>query len=115
MTNIDFDNMNKAIKTGELKKMLAAEEIKNNRNFTPLEIKRAIKETNVNNFTRNDINFEKALQLDLQYQSLQTQTSILCDVIKDIQEDKKKEYKEKLLDIVEQKDRAYKEIQERFI
>ena len=107
MNNINFELIKKILKTGELKKELAKAEIKNNKVWTNKELERAVKETNCNNITRKDIEIEKALLLNKEYQKLLNDINNLCDNFNN-------DDKEILLEIVNKKDLLYEKIVNKF-
>lgn len=100
-----FQEMNRAIKTGELIKMLAKEELKSNIIFNDKDLLRATKETNTNTITRNDIEFEKALLTNEEYNILQEKISYYIGIGEH----------EKLFKIIDLRDNIYNYIRKLFI
>ncbi|MFW6016253.1 MAG: hypothetical protein ACOCRK_07415 [bacterium] len=96
----------KAIKTDHLIKMLAETEVKNNHLFTTTELEKASRETNSNTITRRDIDIRKALINNLEYQTLGCELNSLLEQVKQ----GNRNYKDKVLNVVNQRDQIYKNI-----
>lgn len=107
-----FQEMNRALKTGNVKKELAKIEVAENKIFTDAEIKRVIKECNINTITRKEIDFEKLLIQDTQYQEALNNMINFLDNVFSI--DKTEENKNKVLELVNIKDNIYHCLEQKF-
>lgn len=105
-----FDGMNKAIRTGALIKELAKAEINSNVIFSDESIERAIKETKTNDFTRIDIEFNKALLIDEEYQK---RHNALVEEMEKHGETGEID-KEKLIRLVDLQDERYNQLKEQY-
>ncbi|WP_291566883.1 MULTISPECIES: hypothetical protein [unclassified Clostridium] len=111
MNNNQLNEMNKAIKTGNVLKELAKIELKENRIFKDTEIKRIVKECDIDNIVRKEIDFEKVLLQNIEYQNAHKEMLEFFDVF---EKDKTEENKEKLLQLVEKKDSVYDKLKANF-
>lgn len=109
-----IDDMNRAIKTGNALKYLANLEIKEGYNFFEADLIRITKECNTNTLTRNELNFNKELLLNEEYCNLQEKISLMCDKLKDIEDNDKEKFKEDLLQIVLERDKLYRSIENKY-
>lgn len=114
MTNTQFIEMNKSIKTGNCIKYLAEQEINLNKVFTDSELKRVIKECNVNNITRKEIDFQKLLIQNKEYQEAQNNLFITLDNLKDAPENQQEKKKEEVLQMLDIRDKIYNKLKAEF-
>lgn len=109
--NFDMKEINKVIKTSNVKKELAKMELEGNKIFTQDEINFISKGCYCNEITRKEIDFEKVLLTDLSYQKAYLKMNSFLKVF---EIDKSEKNKKTLLKLVKEKDRIYNDLKNNF-
>lgn len=113
MTDKDFQEMQEALKRGHLIVAIAKSEIEKNMVFSEAGLKEAIKKAGLTKeIKRVEIDFQKALLQDEEYQALSIEIDSLLDSMTKSTE--KEEYKEKIIKLLESRDKIFSEIRRKY-
>jgi len=105
MNKGDLKEMNKVVQTNYVMTELAKIEMNTKRVFTDEELRKTASRSEMNEITRTDLNFAKALINNKEYSSYLDKINVYCKRIKAGECSDK--IKEKLLDLIEKKDNIY--------
>lgn len=107
-----FNRMNKVIKTSNIVKELARMEMTDNKTFTGKEIREISKNCDIDIITHKDIDFQKSLANNKEYQLLLNSIDVYGNRIK--AGICTTQIKEELLELIEKKDNVYNAVKKEF-
>lgn len=120
MNKFDFENMERAIKTGRVLKELAKIElglsdITKKFFINESQLEKVIEGCGINKITRAEIDFQKELLTDTQYLEAEKKVNDLLKAVENAEGKENEELKAKVLYHVEIRDNIYNNIQKKYL